>query len=331
MVNPWLSSLQAAGKQRGRSIIFYEPKSDEVTTNLHQLAGKKDSLKQLEEDLYKSMQTFSGSSLDGIPAPLARPPTGPVIPSKRVREALERRKNAIFLTPEDLAPATTAEDIFKLPEYGAAGMEQKTPTPIEKYYERMDSQHADSLKSTRSKDGGSSDTSHSGRDGSTSHDDSDTPPALLEREQDLKNLMNPEAADNAMGLTSSHRNTFSDIFGLGDTTPSKEKALEHKKFMADFYSIREPIRSGLAPADGAKSALGNLEMPRRSASPFGGPNLSFGDNNQFTTINPLFTPAAPKDINLQPLGQGGAAYQLPKALSPKPPVAPTFTAPTRPF
>ncbi len=38
----------ALAQERGRSIEFSAPKSDELSTNLHQLTSKKDSLKQLE-------------------------------------------------------------------------------------------------------------------------------------------------------------------------------------------------------------------------------------------------------------------------------------------
>ena len=72
-------TAQAGGKERGRSIEFSVPKSDEVTTNLHQLTSKKDGLKQLEEDLYQPLQNFgSESSLDGVAAPPPRAPAAPV-------------------------------------------------------------------------------------------------------------------------------------------------------------------------------------------------------------------------------------------------------------
>src|ERR1039457_4562947 len=83
-------SAEAGEKERGRPIEFSVPKSDEVTTNLHELTSKKDGLKQLEEDLYKPLQMFAPkSSLDGGVAPPVRPPAGSVIQSKRAKELLE--------------------------------------------------------------------------------------------------------------------------------------------------------------------------------------------------------------------------------------------------
>jgi len=331
MTTVWTSSVQAAGKPRNRSINFSEPKSDEVTTNLHQLSAKKDSLKQFEEDLYRSMQTFSGKdSMEAVPLP-PRMQGGPVIPNKRAKERLDRHNNAIFLKLEDLAPAPTAEQIFKIPEYGADGMEKKRKSPIELYYDRLDTKNASALKPSRSQEDDSSDTSLSGRrDVFTSRGDPDLPPALREREQDVKKLIDADGSDNPSSFTSSRRGSFSDIFGLGDTAPSREKALEHKKVMEEFYGIHDSSRPLSAGADGAKSP-GLPDAPRRAANPFGGPDTSSGESKQFSAINPIFTPSGPKDVNAQPFGQPGASYLLPKAEPAKAPVAPTFVAPKRPF
>ena len=131
-------SAQPAGNGRGRSIEFSAPRSDEVTTNLHQLTSKKDSLRQLEEDLYKPLQSFAPrGSLDGVIAPPVRPPSTTVIQSKRAKELLERRKNWIFMTPEDLMNGPTTEQLLKTPEYGADGKEKEERPAFERYYERL--------------------------------------------------------------------------------------------------------------------------------------------------------------------------------------------------
>src|SRR5438309_368181 len=104
-----------ADTRRGRSIEFSEPRSAEVITNLNQLTAKKDGLKQLEEDLYRPLQTFTPkSSLDGFFDPPERPRSAAVVPSKRARELLERKRNWIFLDPDDDSAGPTAESIFNL-------------------------------------------------------------------------------------------------------------------------------------------------------------------------------------------------------------------------
>src|ERR1041385_6328737 len=94
---------QAAERGRGKPIEFSDRKPDEVTTNLNQMGSHKVGLQQLEDDLGKPFQTFKpGSSLDGVFTPPMRPPSGPSVPSKRARELMEKQKNWIFMTPEDL-------------------------------------------------------------------------------------------------------------------------------------------------------------------------------------------------------------------------------------
>jgi len=334
--NPWVCTVHAGGKDRGRSIEFSEPKSDEISTNLHQLTSKKDSLKQLEEDLYKSVRTFSGgSSLDGVPAPPVRPPSGPVIPSKRVREWAERHKNAIFLTPEDLVPTPTAEEILKMPEYGPDGLEMTKKKPMELYYERLDAKRAAALKASRAQDDESFNmpNSSSRREVSPQSDDFGLLLGLKEREQDLKKLFETEAAaaGPAFSPTPSRRSSFSDVFGLGENVLSPEKAVEHKKLMDDFRSIYEFSRPASSSADVPNALPSSSEPSRREANPFAAPGTSAGGNSQLGAINPIFTPSGPQDVNDQLLGQSSVTPLLPKTAPAKPPPSPIVIAPRRPF
>jgi hypothetical protein len=331
---PWICDVHAGGKERGRPIEFSEPRSDEVTTNLHQLTSKKDSLKQLEEDLYKSVRTFSGrGSLDGVPAPLVRPPAGPVIPSKRVKELLERHKNAPFLTLEDLFPTPTVEEILKVPEYGPDGLEKKKKTPIEQYYDRLDTKSAADRTPRLSQEDQSIGSPNvlRGRDVPAPRDDVALPPGLREREQALKKLFEAESSDAAVAPNPARRNSFSDIFGLGENAPSREKALEHKKLMAEFNSILESSRLPAAGADAPNLPSSSPEPWGRAANPFAVSDTAPTGNSQLGSINPLFTPSSPPDVNAQALGQSKLTPLLPKAEVPKPPSAPTFIAPRRPF
>jgi hypothetical protein len=333
--------VQAAGRGRGKSIEFSAPKSDEVTTNLHQLTNKKDSLTQLEEEFSRSMRTLSrGSSLDGVPAPPVRPPSGPVIPSKRAKELFERHKNAFLLTPEDLVPTPTLEEIFKVPEYDSDGLEKKKKTAMEQYYERLDAKRAAALKPNQSDDDelfGTPGTS-SRREDSTSDIEPTLPPglkekeqALKEKEQALKQFFQTEATDTLAAPTSTRRTSFSDIFGLGEIVPSREKTLEHKKRMEEFQSILESSRSPLPGAEGTSLLNDGLEPSSRAANPFGISDASSGANSQFGAVNPVFTPGGPSDVNEQVLGQSSLIPQVPKVEPTRPSPPTTFTAPRRPF
>ena len=133
----------AAEKPRGSSIEFSDSASS-VSTNLNQLGRKADSLKQLEQDLFKPFKVFSPkSSLDGVSLPPPRVVTSPAIQNKRVKELIERRKNWIFMSPEDFAPGTTAAEIFKLPEYDESGQEKEKESKLDRFYRNMDRESGD--------------------------------------------------------------------------------------------------------------------------------------------------------------------------------------------
>jgi len=333
-------TVQAGGKDRGRSIEFSEPKSDEVTTNLHQLTSKKDSLKQLEEDLSKSLQPFSSkSSLDGVPEPPARPPAGPVIPNKRVKELLERRKNYIFMSPEDLMKGPTVEEMLQVPEYGPDGQEKQKLSPLEQYYQRLDTKRAADRKASQSIDDGLFGThgKMNPRDDSGALDDPNMPAGLKESEQALKRFIGSDAADGGPAPPPK-RNPYSDIFGLGDAASSPEETLKHKRLMQEFNSIYEPSRQPAFGAEGPNSLGGSSWAKPQSVQPlpgldgFTGAKRRDGPETQPGTINPIFTPSGPADVNAQVLSQSSLTPATPKPEPPKAATpAPTFTAPRRPF
>jgi hypothetical protein len=337
MAGVWVCTAQGGGKERGRAIEFSAPKSDEVTTNLHQLTSKKDSLKQLEEDLYKSVQTFAPkSSLDGVAAPPARTPTGPVILSKRVKELLERRKNWAFVNPKDLMSGPTAEEIFKVPEYGADGQEKKRVSLVEQYYEQLGAKRAGEMGPSPPKDDGrfGEPNQSKQRDDPAVPDDANLPTGLRESEQALKKFFESDPGEGGLAPTPA-RNPFSDIFGLGDTAPSREKALEHKKLMDEFNHILDFSRQ---PALSPNSPGGSSDATRWSANPVSGLEGSWGSSRHdgfgapSGAINPILTPSGPLDVNAQALGPSSLTPAVPKTDLPKvAPPTPTFTAPRRAF
>ena len=115
------------------------PRSDEVTTNLHQLTSKKDGLKQLEEDLLQAAAVVRAQEFArwrGRSA-AARPPATPAIQSKRVKEMLERRKNWVFMSPEDLLPRRPWKRFFKAPAAWDGWPGEEELPALERYYERL--------------------------------------------------------------------------------------------------------------------------------------------------------------------------------------------------
>ena len=128
-------SAQTGGAERGWPIEFSSPKGEAGTTNMNQLMRKLEGLKQFEEDAYQPLQSLAPqSSLDAVAVRPTRPPAGPLIQNKRVKELLERRKNWVFMNPQDLVTAPTIEDILKTPALGNETQDQKEGPPLQRYY-----------------------------------------------------------------------------------------------------------------------------------------------------------------------------------------------------
>ena len=333
-----LCSAHAGPKMRGRAIDFSEPRSDEVATNLHQLTNKKDGLKQLEEDLYAPMQMFTPkSSLDGVPAPPIRPPATSALPSKRAKELLERRKNWIFMSPEDLLAGPTVDDILKTPRYDANGQQKKELEPIDRYYQRLATKRPGTKninQSTGDELFGSTKTA-TPRDKLDLRDDANLPIGIKESAAALKQLTESEQGVDRSGQSAPH-GTYSDTFGLGSAAPTKDQKLSHKTYMDEYRALLDPGWQSSAAASSG-SSLPNLAATTRptgrpAASLGGLPTLAThnGLDAQMNVTHPLLGPAGLPDVNAQALGQPRLAPVVPRVETPKL-VAPTFTAPRRVF
>ena len=152
-----------------------------------------------------------------------------------------------------------------MPEYGPDGQEKKKLTPFEQYYENLEHPPADS-KLSAAKD----EILLGLRKGSESwdafavHDGSGLPGTSSQREQELKKLFESDAGVSPF---SANRGTFSDIFGVGDNTLSREDALKHKAYLDEYHAILDP--GWKAPADSFSPLNGALEAARPTFKPVG--------------------------------------------------------------
>ena len=330
-----VTNAPAGGPARTRPIEFSDPKSDEVTTNLNQLRVKKDSLKQLEEEAYKAIQSFSPKgSLDGEQGDQPIPQPRTVVPSKRLKEMIERRKdfmeNYFLLTPEDLTKGPTLEEMFKIKEYGPDGREKKKQTVLEQTYERLRTKKT--LAQAREESISGAFTAP--RNGVPGRDDPDLPPGMKDTQEALKKLFDEESSDNLGDPVKATRSAFSDPFGLGDPFSSPDWELQHKKGMDEYRAILDP---NWHPSGTDSSQPATSLDPARPT--FG----SVGGNNVFkqaaresaeaaaAPINPTAVPLPPQDVTLEALGKYGANSAPLKTEVPKQPtLKPTFDFPKRP-
>ncbi len=326
---------QSASRQPARPIEFSSPRSDEVTTNLHQLTSRKDGLRQLEEDLYAPLQKSLGprNSLEGVMAPLPKPPAPSAVQNRRVKELLERRKNWMFMAPEDLLASPTVDKVLKSPEYGGDWQDRKELTPLEAYYQRMMPKRPakkptleteEILFSTSKKSG----TAPFGSD----RDETELPRGVLESAETLKSLIGkndspfPEADQPA---------SYDDPFRLGIKPPTQEQVAERKKLMDQYRALLQPTRS--APTVNPSPGLPTLAEASSSAAtpPTGLPAASGsaprrGLEAQLDIVDPLLGPTPLPDVNARAVGQTRPG--LPKVQARRViPTPPDFAAPRRAF
>jgi len=303
-------SAQAAGRERGKPIDFSQPKSDEISTNLYQLRSKKDSLKQLEEDLNVPLQSFTPkSSLEGVAAPMPRSPTPSVIQSKRAKELLERRKNWVFMNPEDLIGEPTIDQILKSPEYDENGQQKGNLPAIELYYQRLMTKRAsrNTPGQTQTDELFSLPGKSSSAD-ATSRDDSSLPAGIQESADALRSLFQSDDSSSPFSKSAVFGGT-SDRSGFSGNATSKEQTLEHKKLMDEYHTLLDPNWhppvvdspgvASLGGGDAARAAKQAASVFPTSPTPTSRRSLEA----QMDIRNPLLGPQGLPDVNAQALGQ----------------------------
>jgi hypothetical protein len=136
---------QAGGNQQGEKIQFSDvpTPSPVVVSNLNKLAPSEGSFKQVKEDLFRPFGSLDprNSLIDNalnppLPVP-QRPVQAPM--SKRTLEMLDKRRNWAFTSYEELyAPQDEVERrMFGIKEYGADGLEKKSVSAVDKYYDSL--------------------------------------------------------------------------------------------------------------------------------------------------------------------------------------------------
>lgn len=75
-------------------------------------------------------------SQQGIAPSMIPPPTNPAL-SPREKELLDRRRNWVFMTPEELISGERPEEMLGIKEYDKDGKEKEPMTAMERYYEHL--------------------------------------------------------------------------------------------------------------------------------------------------------------------------------------------------
>jgi hypothetical protein len=207
-----------------------------VTTNSSSFKPKQNGLKQLEQDLFRPFETLAPKgSLDGafVPSMQAPQPAAPSVQSKRAKEMLERRRDWVFETPEEILAGPSSDDKWNRRDQDKESDDRLKLSPLERFYDRLYNKEKKGPKGNKLDK--LSDSRKSGilPDDSEADDDADLPLGMRETQREMRKLLAPK--DRKEGSSSEpSRDGFSDIFGLGKNTRSHEE-LEMQKERMDRY------------------------------------------------------------------------------------------------
>jgi hypothetical protein len=166
-----------------------------VSTNVTALTDRRqNNLKRLEEDLNRPLRAFDGSPGAGGDLGPIRPPAGPMIQSKTVRELLDRQKNWAFETPEDQLKGPSDDERSEASPFREDGKASSRKSAAERYYEALSARDAASPDRVSEAERGSRDWEARLRE----EQDADDPArnavrsGLGQSEQGLRQIAGPE-------------------------------------------------------------------------------------------------------------------------------------------
>ena len=324
---------RAAEQKHGRPIEFSDPKGADVNTNLNVLDLKRGGLRDMEEDLSKFFpRSFSpGSSLDGLGAtPLPASPV-PVMPNKRAKEARERRLNWVWQNPAELTSGPTAEELFKLPEYGPDGKEKKKSPSVENFYQRLEREHRSDGEKTEDDDPTQPPKRTVSFDDLKPDPDGTMPAQMSDGERAIRRLFDSQPAVHEQTTESSHT-SVSDIFGLGNSASSPELLESQKIIRNQFDSLLSPLSTPSSVTE-LQNSLGGISDSRSVVIPqFDPPARSTFEPTLGTLATP-FTGSALPELNTKDLSSSWSTPSAPGRIElPKVPTAPSvFDFPRRKF
>ena len=336
-----VTRVLADEKVQEPTAVSSEPKTNVESTTFRKPVSGKSGLLRLEEELSKSFQALkpTASSLEAAPPPSLNARSGPIRQSKRAKELQDRRKNWIFLTPEELMGTPKSDDFFNLPEErqdGQDGQDKNGLSPLERFYQGLERRKSGKSKPQQRK----AENSLNSRDeqglahDSDSPDDPSLPSDMRESEKALRKLLGGEKAGSAGNPA--HKSVW-DVFGLGDKVNSPKEELAHKDYMKRYQEevLGEPppvTAGGLtvpfaapSPQPGATLLSG---APLGGALPSGRPD---GFDPLLGTASPTYIPNASPDLSAKAINQWNPMYVPAKVEPPKWNPPPNFEIPRRKF
>src|ERR1051326_2246291 len=247
-------SARADEKKPGpRSDISLQDSSP-PSTNSQSFKPSQNGLKQLEQDLFKPFETISPrGSLDGaFVQPMSPTRTAPAQQNKRAKESIDRRRDWVFETPDEILATPSADDLIN----GRGGDNEKNGdgksnlTPLERFYERLYNRDKDKDKKGITHKGDKRDDWYNSQKRTALSDETDAdgesalPLGLRETQDQMRRLLAPKNRKEDSAAEPGGK-LFSDVFGLGKATQSREE-IEMERQRTDRY--KELLGLPIAPS-----------------------------------------------------------------------------------
>ncbi len=311
------------------------PKGPEATGNPVRPVMRKNALMRLEEDLARSLGGFRPPPvLEGDTTPQQpRPRPNPVIPSKRAREQAERRKDWVFMNPDEPAAGLTIEEMFKVPGIESDGREVKQLSPLERFYQGLEQRYSakTNAKQPAENDPFSSRKTAGSRNEAGAFEDANLPADVQDPDQNLRKLLGTDTPAQTPAPT---YGTLSDIFGLGEQGRSSADEVVRKGYLKEYQRWMEtpPVAAGTAPAgtalptEASRGPMGYSSVPAvsgASRAPALAPLPGSGP------VNPTLGPTPPSEVTAKVLNEWNPLYVPPKVELPKTPPPPPPPEPPR--
>jgi len=332
-----LSSARAAGPPPpGRRIDFSQPTSanDVISTNLSRFKPVTDAVPQFEPRKEGNLDFLSGgSSLDGMPLPA--PPYN-AVPSPRLKERLERRKNWTSMTPEEMLMDSSSSITTVDAEDSSTPPGRQERDKRSRSDSSSTARQQDRLRPESSSDADLPSASRKGQERSDSSDEADLPEDIKAAEKQLKDFQKSLREDGASDLVSATPRAgtgFSEFFGLESQKPNwVDEVARHKAVMEQFrQAIESPLSLPLSSSvtlDPLDSVVDSTPvMGTRDSTPLVRSPFAYSDGLGLRSGAPLPTPRSVPDGTFAP-----QSFSLPTtqpAMQPAP--QPTMTPPTATF
>jgi hypothetical protein len=302
----------------------------------------RDALRRLEEDLNRSLgETFPGNSLQGVAPRLPAPAAPPiVIQNKRVQDLMDRKKDWIFMTPEEVMGMASPEGQSRNSAFGPDASDNSKLSPIEQFYASLElTDNGRKPAATKKADDSSkSAVKNPWKSDNETRDDSKLPAAMRNSESSLRKLLGESSSLSVLARSMPMSSYDSSARGL---SPADLKARQDyvNRFKAEILNVPSPsvggTPGGMSDADifgsgSASGRSGTVPGSGLSSTPTG--SRAPGYDPHLGRVNPTYIPSASVDVNSKVLNGWNPQYVPSKIETPKQqPPTPNFTAPRRMF